>query len=57
MTLKKTLMAAVMTMLAACSNATGRDYQGEPLFTVKGQMALGGSASAPVGPIRLAVAT
>jgi hypothetical protein len=55
--LKKTLLTAAMVALAACQQpATGPKYQGEPLFTVKGELALTGPGTAPAGPIRLAVA-
>lgn len=55
--IRNTLLAAVMTVLAACQGpATGPKNQGDALFTVKGQMMLGGSTTAPSAPIRLAVA-
>lgn len=58
MTFRKALLTAAMTVLAACQQpgGTGPKYQGEPLFTVKGQMALTNGGTAPSGPIRLAVA-
>jgi hypothetical protein len=55
--IRNTLLAAAMTALAACQGpATGPQNQGEALFTVKGQMLLGGGTTAPSAPIRLAVA-
>jgi len=55
--IRNTLLAAVMSALAACQGpATGPKNQGEALFTVKGQMLLGGGTTAPSAPIRLAVA-
>lgn len=57
MNLRSTLLAAAMTALAACQQpATGPNYKGEPLFTVKGEMALTGPTTTPTGAIRLAVA-
>jgi hypothetical protein len=47
--------AAALTTATACgSSATGPGYQGQPLFTISGQMATLGEA--PPRPIRLAVA-
>lgn len=55
--IRNTLLAAVMTVLAACQGpATGPKNQGQALFSVKGQMVLGGNTTAPSAPIRLAVA-
>ncbi|MFT3713327.1 MAG: hypothetical protein QM817_37200 [Archangium sp.] len=57
MNLRNTLITAAMAVLAACQQpATGPKYEGEPLFSVKGQMALTSGGTAPAGPIRLAVA-
>lgn len=57
MNLRNTLITAAMTVLAACQQpATGPKYEGEPLFTVKGELALTSGGTAPSGPIRLAVA-
>ncbi|MFZ5446134.1 MAG: hypothetical protein ACOZQL_39470 [Myxococcota bacterium] len=55
-TLRSTLLTAALTVLAACQQpATGPKYQGEPLFSVKGEMSLTGAGTAPSGPIRLAI--
>jgi hypothetical protein len=57
MNLRTTLITAAMAVLAACQPpATGPKYEGEPLFSVKGEMALTSGSTAPSGPIRLAVA-
>ncbi|MBL8915230.1 MAG: hypothetical protein JNM17_31290 [Archangium sp.] len=54
--LRTAVITAAMTLLAACQQpATGPKYEGEPLFTVKGEMALTNGSGAPSGPIRLAV--
>src|SRR5581483_11148501 len=47
-------LAAALTTAAACGSATGPGYQGQPLFTIGGQMTT--QSAAPQGPIRLAVA-
>jgi len=46
--------AAALTTATACGQATGTGYQGDPLFTITGQMVTEGAA--PSRPIRLAVA-
>lgn len=56
LSLKRTVLSAALAVLAACQQpATGPKYQGEPLFSVKGEMSLTGSGTAPSGPIRLAI--